>query len=93
MSIETLASQIQSKLDGSGFSRNVKLDLGSDGVIVLDGEVVSTENSDADCLIEVSKDNLEKIVAGDLNPTTAAMTGKMKIKGDMSAAMALAGVL
>ena len=30
-----------------------------------------------------------KIVAGEQNPTTAYMTGKLKIKGDMGAAMKL----
>ncbi len=31
----------------------------------------------------------QKIVAGEQNPTTAYMTGKLKIKGDMGAAMKL----
>ena len=33
--------------------------------------------------------DFEKIVAGEQNPTTAYMTGKLKIKGDMGAAMKL----
>ena len=36
-----------------------------------------------------SEENFEKIVAGEQNPTTAYMTGKLKIKGDMGAAMKL----
>ena len=34
-------------------------------------------------------ETFEKIVAGEQNPTTAYMTGKLKIKGDMGAAMKL----
>ena len=36
-----------------------------------------------------SEESFEKIVAGEQNPTTAYMTGKLKIKGDMGAAMKL----
>ena len=36
-----------------------------------------------------SQETFEKIVAGEQNPTSAYMTGKLKIKGDMGAAMKL----
>ena len=44
---------------------------------------------DADCTISVSEDNFQRLVSGDLSPTTAYMTGKLKIKGDIGAAMKL----
>ena len=44
---------------------------------------------DSDCTFTTSEENFEKIVAGEQNPTTAYMTGKLKIKGDMGAAMKL----
>ena len=43
----------------------------------------------ADATIETSAETFEKIVSGEQNPTTAYMTGKLKIKGDMGAAMKL----
>ena len=36
-----------------------------------------------------SQETFEKIVAGEQNPTSAYMTGKLKLKGDMGAAMKL----
>ena len=42
-----------------------------------------------DCTIEASSETFSKIVAGEQNATTAYMTGKLKIKGDMGAAMKL----
>ncbi|AVF25600.1 Putative sterol carrier protein [Paenibacillus larvae subsp. larvae] len=36
---------------------------------------------------------LLKLIEGTLNPTTAYMFGKLKIKGDLSLAMKLQGVL
>jgi len=44
---------------------------------------------DADATIQASQEVFEKIVAGEQNPTAAYMTGKLKIKGDMGAAMKL----
>ena len=43
----------------------------------------------ADCTISTSEEVFEKIVAGEQNPTSAYMTGKLKLKGDMGAAMKL----
>ena len=59
-------------------------------VTILDGSVTVADGAgDADCTFSTSEENFEKIVAGEQNPTTAYMTGKLKIKGDMGAAMKL----
>ena len=59
-------------------------------VAIADGAATVTEGAgDADCTFSTSEENFEKIVAGEQNPTTAYMTGKLKIKGDMGAAMKL----
>ena len=59
-------------------------------VAIADGAVTVTEGAgDADCTFSASQENFEKIVAGEQNPTTAYMTGKLKIKGDIGAAMKL----
>jgi putative sterol carrier protein len=59
-------------------------------VDVDDGAVTVTEGGgDADAVISASQETFEKIVAGEQNPTSAYMTGKLKVKGDMGAAMKL----
>jgi putative sterol carrier protein len=60
-------------------------------VKVADGAVaVESGMADgADCTISTSEEVFEKIVAGEQNPTSAYMTGKLKLKGDMGAAMKL----
>ena len=59
-------------------------------VAIADGSIdVSEGTRDADCTFSASEESFEKIVAGEQNPTTAYMTGKLKIKGDMGAAMKL----
>jgi putative sterol carrier protein len=59
-------------------------------VVVNDGTVTVTEGAEAaDCTILASEETLLKIARGEANPTTAYMTGKLKIQGDMSAALKL----
>ena len=54
-----------------------------------EGATVTEGDQGGDCTIEASSETFSKIVAGEQNPTTAYMTGKLKIKGDMGAAMKL----
>ncbi|WP_406874043.1 SCP2 sterol-binding domain-containing protein [Aminobacter sp. P9b] len=93
MSIQTVADKIKSKVESSGFDRSVKFDTGADGVIVINGATLSTTDAPADCTIKLSLDDLESLIAGDLNPTMAFMTGKIKVEGDMSVAMGLSSLL
>jgi len=59
-------------------------------VTVADGVVSVAEGEhEADCTITASEETLLKIAQGEANPTTAYMTGKLKIKGDMGAALKL----
>ncbi|MBA2359090.1 MAG: SCP2 sterol-binding domain-containing protein [Actinobacteria bacterium] len=59
-------------------------------VEVVDGAVSVSEGGEAgDCTIATSEENFMKIVRGEQNPTTAYMSGKLKVKGDMGAAMKL----
>lgn len=89
MSIDALAKQIEAKAAGSGFDGSVKLDLGEDGIILLDGTSVSTADAEADCTIRLARADLEALVSGELSPTAAFMSGKLEVEGDMSVAMAL----
>ena len=59
-------------------------------VKVADGGVTVDEgDTGGDCTISSSAETFEKVVKGEQNPTAAYMSGKLKIKGDMGAAMKL----
>jgi putative sterol carrier protein len=59
-------------------------------VAVADGKVDVTEGGgEADTTISTSEETMMAVIRGEQNPTTAYMTGKLKIKGDMGAAMKL----
>ncbi len=76
-----------------GMSNTYVFDIEGAGVwtvAVADGAVTVTEGAgDADCTFSASEETFEKIASGEQNATTAYMTGKLKIKGDMGAAMKL----
>ena len=59
-------------------------------VTITDGVVSVREgDGDADCTISATEENFQRILSGEQNATSAYMTGKLKIKGDMGAAMKL----
>ena len=93
MSLDAIADKIRERVAGSGFGSSVKFDLGADGVIVIDGQTVSTQDAGADCVITISKEDFVALTTGELNPTAAFMQGKLKVDGDMSVAMQLSQIL
>ena len=63
---------------------------GSWTVRVASGAVTVSEGaSSADCTITTSEETFTRIVRGEQNATTAYMTGKIRVKGDLGAAMKL----
>ena len=87
---------LESRVDPSrteGMNNSYVFDIDGAGtwtVRVSDGAVKVSEGAeDADATITTSEETFERIAAGELNPTTAYMTGKLKLKGDMGAAMKL----
>ncbi len=75
--------------------KRVKIDFGSEGVVMLDGQAnqVTEEDGAADTTIKVSWQDWQDMSDGKLDGMTAFMQGKLKVEGDMSAAMQLQGVL
>lgn len=59
-------------------------------VSVTDGQVSVREGGEeGSCTISTSAETMLKILRGEQNPTSAYMTGKLKVKGDMGAALKL----
>lgn len=93
MNLETVLDQISQKAAAADpLGKTLKFDFG-DQQLFIDGtgekNAVSTENKDADCLVESTFEDFLALTTGELNPMGAVMSGKVKIKGDMSVAMKL----
>jgi putative sterol carrier protein len=96
MSARDFFEGLESRVDPSktaGMNNSYLFDIDGAGqwkVDVQDGNVKVTEGAgDADVTITTSEDTFDKIVSGEQNATSAYMTGKLKVKGDMGAAMKL----
>jgi putative sterol carrier protein len=95
-SVNEFFAALPSRVDAAktaGMSNSYVFDIGGAGtwtVKVADGAVTVDEgDTGGDCTISTSAEIFEKVVAGEQNPTAAYMSGKLKIKGDMGAAMKL----
>lgn len=98
MSRERVEQRLEARLpDFAGFGYRVAFDLGEDGVIALDGTAspprLAHEAGEAACTIRVSAEDLEKLLAGSLNPTLAYTLGKLKVEGSLGVAMKMASLL
>jgi putative sterol carrier protein len=89
---ETLPSRVTpDRIEGMNNTYVFDIDgAGTWMVAIADGTITVTEGAgDADCTFSATEETFEKIASGEQNATTAYMTGKLKIKGDMGAAMKL----
>ena len=93
MTLAEIAQRIQHGLDKRPLDNSLKFDCGADGMLTLAGSEATLADHPADCTIGISTANLEKLIAGKLNPVTAFATGKLKVSGDMSVALKLGKLL
>jgi putative sterol carrier protein len=77
----------------------VKFDLGDDGSWCVDTRTTplalhaADGETDADCTIKISAENLGKLIDGKLDPMLAYGLGKIKVSGSMGVAMKLVAAL
>lgn len=98
MSLQQLTEGLRDRVgEDCGLGASVKWDFGDGTFLLLDASqvpnVVSNDDSDADCTLKISIDDFTAMIEGELDGTAAFMTGKLKIEGDMGIAMKLQGVL
>ena len=89
---ESLESRVDST-KAAGLTASYRFEIDGAGtwhVDVDDGKVSVSENGgDADTTISASADTFMKIANGEQNPTSAYMSGKLKVSGDLGQAMKL----
>jgi len=94
-SLAAAAEALGAKFAGAGFDGVVAFDVEGEGVIrVAHGAVSLGEGGDdPDVTISATLETFRAIFDGELSPTAAYMTGRMRIEGDMGTAMKLSQVL
>ncbi|PWR22190.1 SCP2 sterol-binding domain-containing protein [Zavarzinia compransoris] len=81
----------------SSLDATLKVDFRGEGFVYIDGTVkpntVTNEDRPADCTISVTLNDFRAMTDGKLNGTTAFMTGRLKVQGNMGVAMKLGPIL
>lgn len=91
MDLASLTAKANEALSQTDFSKSIKFDFGSVGKLLLDGAngIATNEDGAADATVNVDWNDFLKLAKGNLDPTMAMMSGKLKVNGDMSALMQL----
>ena len=95
MSLEAITQGVKTRAENSpAFGNTIRFDFKDGGFLYLDGtgdggNVVTNEEKDAECTVSITSEDFSKLLDGDLNPMSAFMTGRLKIKGNMGVAMKL----
>ena len=84
---------LNEKLGADGFDGTAKFDIEGEGSVMMDGAGARAADEAADVTLSADAETFQSILEGETNPTSAFMTGKLKIDGDMGMAMKLAAVL
>ena len=87
--LEELTKRIRvATASDSGLGKSIKLDLKGQGVIHIDGASVTNDDLPADLVVTVALKDLAALGKGELDPTRAMMTGRLRLS-NMALAMQL----
>jgi putative sterol carrier protein len=87
------AALLNDKLAGADFDGSAKFAIEGEGAIVMDSDGARVADDETDVTLSADAETFQSILEGDTNPTSAFMTGKLKVDGDMGMAMKLSAVL
>lgn len=89
--ISEAVTQLSAKI--GTFDGSVKFVITDEGTIMVDQDGVRAADEEAECTMTADAETFRGILDGDINPTSAFMTGKLSVDGDMGTAMKLGGAL
>lgn len=90
--IDAAVAVLSAKMKG-GFDGVAKFVIPGEGAIMMDADGVRAGDEPADVTLTAETDVFRAILDGDMNPTTAFMSGKLSVDGSMGLAMKLGSVL
>ena len=98
MNLDEIAEEVRrNPMRFAGLGYKIKFAFDEGGVLLLDGTVtpptLSEEDGEADCTLSLSRDNMEKLMAGKLNPALAYSLGKLRVDGSLGVALKLASMM
>ncbi|PJE35645.1 sterol carrier family protein [Pseudooceanicola lipolyticus] len=91
--LEQAAAELNNRVEGADIDGTAKFAITDVGAIMLDSNGARVGDEEADVTLNADADTFRSIFEGELNPTSAFMTGKLSVDGDMGLAMKLAAAL
>jgi putative sterol carrier protein len=91
--VDAAVKALAARLDGRDMEGSIKFVISGEGAVRIDEAGVTADAADADCTITADTETFQELLAGDLDPTAAFMSGRLAIEGDMGLAMRLASAL
>lgn len=91
--LDKAVTALNERLGGAKFGGTAKFAIEGTGAVIVDDGGARVGDDPADVTLTADADTFQDIMSGDLNPTSAFMSGKLKVDGDMGLAMKLASYM
>lgn len=91
--ISAAVKALNDKMGDDGFDGTAKFMIADEGSIVIDAGGARAADEEADVTLSADAETFEAILKGDLDATSAFMSGRLSVDGDMGLAMKLGSVL
>lgn len=90
--IEAAVAALSEKIT-DGFDGAAKFVIQGEGSVMIDADGVRAGDGDADVTLSADAETFSALLEGELDPTSAYMSGSLAIDGDMGVAMRLGAIL
>jgi len=90
--LEAAVTALAAKL-GASFDGSAKFEIEGEGGVIVDADGVRRGDAPTDVTLTADADTFRDLLDGNLNPTSAFMSGRLKVDGDMGTAMRLGALL
>ncbi|WP_341862229.1 SCP2 sterol-binding domain-containing protein [Gymnodinialimonas sp. 57CJ19] len=93
--IDAAVAALSTKMEGTDFDGTAKFVIEGEGALIVDGASVraADDSDEAEVTLSADADVFQDIMSGELNATSAFMSGKLQLDGDMGTAMKLGSAL
>ncbi len=91
--LDQAVTELNRRLQGKGYGGTAMFVLTGEGSIFVDQGEARKGEGPADVTLTGSAETFRDILSGSLNPTSAFMSGRLALDGDMGSAMKLASAL
>ncbi|KUF12219.1 SCP2 sterol-binding domain-containing protein [Pseudoponticoccus marisrubri] len=91
--VSAAVAALNEKMDGQGFEGTAKFVIEDEGSLIIDESGARAGDDEAEVTLSADQDTFQSILSGETDPTSAFMSGKLTVDGDMQAAMRLAQAL